>query len=139
MSGLKRVRTCVGLALLVALVPQLPAQSSHDHLSGVDAPTLSAPLLVQSPPVITVQPSPRTKTVSAGATVVYSVTATGAQTYQWKKRPLVPFAPFVNVPGATGPTLTLSPVKGTDAGAYKCKVTNASGSVMTRMVQLAVL
>lgn len=151
MIGLKQVRTCAGL-LLATFVSQVQAQQVRTQESGManrsiepvsiepsTLPSAPATSLVQSLPVITVQPGPTSKIVGPGTTVVYSVTATGATGYQWLKRPVVPFAPFVAIPGATTPTLTLSSVTASSAGAYKCIVSNASGKVSTRVVRLIVL
>src|SRR5512140_1365130 len=61
-------------------------------------------------PAITGQPA--SQTVTAGANVTFTVTATGTSlAYQWKKD-------NVNITGATSPTLTLNSVTAANAGSY---------------------
>ncbi|MFZ9746679.1 MAG: immunoglobulin domain-containing protein [Opitutaceae bacterium] len=96
--------------------------------------TSATALLTVSPgaaaPVITTQPV--SQTVPAGASVTFTVAATGnpAPSYRW----------FVQVksgrtltktylPNATSPSLTLSPVATTDAGTYAVDVANSAGTV----------
>lgn len=101
----------------------------------------AATLTVREGPTITVQPSPAVRTVNPGVTIVYSVTASGSGplSYQWRKRPVVPFAPWENVPGATSSTLVLENVTGNEAGSYRCLVTDECGTVRSNQVQLRVL
>lgn len=82
-----------------------------------------------NPPTITSQP--QDFTVLAGGTTTFSVTATGAGTltYQWVKG-------AVNLTGKTSSTLTLSNVSATDTGAYKCVVSNSTGSVASNTARL---
>ncbi|MBM3852219.1 MAG: hypothetical protein FJ399_03595, partial [Verrucomicrobia bacterium] len=80
---------------------------------GIPTPTL---------PTITSQPAPASQTVSAGASVSYSVTATGATSYQWRKD-------GVALSGATSSTLALANLQTSDSGAYSVLVSNAAGSV----------
>ncbi|MCX8157435.1 MAG: immunoglobulin domain-containing protein [Verrucomicrobiae bacterium] len=89
-----------------------------------------ASLTVLLPPIITEQP--RSQTVLAGSAVTLSVSATGATSYQWRKN-------NVNIPGATGPVLTFSPVSTNDAGFYQVIVSNAGGNTPSDIVQLTVL
>jgi hypothetical protein len=86
--------------------------------------------IVEGSPAISVQPSPVTATEGGVATL--SVTATGnALTYRWIRDGL-------ELSGATNATLTLNPVKLTDAGPYQVRVQNSGGSVMSATVQLTV-
>ncbi|MBI5386398.1 MAG: immunoglobulin domain-containing protein, partial [Verrucomicrobia bacterium] len=73
------------------------------------------------PPTITTQPA--SQTVTAGANVTFTVSASGTTpfTYQWRKD-------GVNIPGATGATLTLTAVVVGDSGSYTVVVSNAGGS-----------
>lgn len=90
-------------------------------------------------PVITVQPGPASTTVSVGAAVSYSVSATGLNlTYQWRFRSTVPNSPFVDLVGENGPTLDLEPATSGDAGSYRCVVRNQCGAVTSSTVQLFV-
>ncbi len=91
----------------------------------------TATLTVITPPTITMQPA--SQTVAAGDNVTFAVTATGTAplTYQWQKD-------TVNLPGATGDTLTLANVTSADAGSYRVVVGNAAGSVTSADAVLAV-
>lgn len=82
-------------------------------------------------PAIT-QP-PASQIVTAGATVTFSVTATGvpAPSYQWRKD-------AISLPGATSPSLVLPNVQAADAGAYTVLITNPSGSVTSLSALLTV-
>lgn len=83
-------------------------------------------------PAITTQPV--AQSVVAGATVTFSVTATGnpLPTYQWRRNS----APLA---GATSATLTLTNVTTANAGLYSVVVTNPGGSVPSLAVNLTVL
>jgi hypothetical protein len=96
-----------------------------------------AATLASAAPTITTQPSPPTQTVNAGATVTYSVTAsgTGTLTYQWMKRTTGPFA---GMTGATNATLSLPHVQATDAASYRVTVTDSTGSINSAIVSLTV-
>ncbi|MBL9208888.1 MAG: immunoglobulin domain-containing protein [Opitutaceae bacterium] len=76
---------------------------------------------------------PASQTVTAGANVTFTATATGSPTptLQWQKNgsPLA---------GQTGPSLTLSNVQAADAGSYTCVATNASGPVTSNAATLTV-
>lgn len=87
--------------------------------------TPSGPLL----PVITAQPV--SATVTAGGSVSFSVTATGADSYQWVFN-------NSNIGGATGATHTISSVTAANAGSYRVSVTNSTGSVSSDTVTLTV-
>ncbi len=80
-------------------------------------------------PAITTQPL--NQTVPAGATVRFSVVATGqpAPIYQWRR------AGFV-LEGATNAELTLSNVQAAAAGAYDVVVSNSAGSVTSTAAAL---
>ena len=87
------------------------------------------------PPVI--QAQPQSQTVFAGATVSFTVAASGAQplSYQWYKSAGATFSP---IPNATSTTLKLSAVDLPDAGIYFVKVTNLFGMDRSADVQLGV-
>ena len=82
-------------------------------------------------PTITTQPTSRT--VTAGATVSFSVVATGTAplSYQWLKN-------GVNLTGATSATLTLTSVTTNNAGSYRVRVSNSAGSVTSAPATLTV-
>lgn len=76
-------------------------------------------------PEITVQPQSQVACVGTGASVTFTVTATGDNlTYQWKKN-------GVNIPGATGSSYTKNNVIAADVAAYSVLVTNPYGAVLS--------
>jgi hypothetical protein len=76
---------------------------------------------------------PQSQTVAPGASVTFSVTATGDPplSYQWQKD-------GTNLAGATQATLALSNVQPGDAGAYRVVVSNSAGSATSAAATLAV-
>jgi len=84
---------------------------------GSDAITLVIAPEGPQPVVITTQPA--SQTVTTGATVTLSVSATGGPlTYQWKKDGAV-------LDGATDSTLTITNAQAADAGTYSVEVVNS--------------
>ena len=90
-----------------------------------------ATLALQPDTLITTQP--QSQTVPAGATVTFSVAATGpgTLTYQWRKD-------GVNLFGATFPTYAVPAVVGSDAASYDVVVTSACTSATSTAAQLQV-
>jgi uncharacterized delta-60 repeat protein len=86
--------------------------------------TSSVATLVLSKPVITSQPS--SVTTNAGATVTFSITATGLAplSYQWFKETNA-LSDGGNISGSLSPTLTLSNVVMGDGGAYSLMISNS--------------
>ena len=82
-------------------------------------------------PAITTQPA--AQTVTAGASVTFTVVATGSPppTFQWRKDGAA-------LLGATDATLSLANVQPADAGAYSVLVTNAAGTVASNNAALTV-
>ncbi len=82
-------------------------------------------------PSITTQPA--SATVNAGASVSFSVVATGTAplTYQWQLGGAA-------INGATGDTYSISNVAASQAGSYSVVVTNAAGSVTSNTATLTV-
>jgi len=93
---------------------------------------ISGALSGGSAPEITLQPV--NVTTNVGATVSFSVAATGTQplAYQWV------FDQTNVLTGATSPTLTLSDVQTNQAGSYAVIVTNVAGSTTTASAVLTV-
>ena len=103
-------------------------------VSNVVAVVTSSPpavLSLRTPPVITVQPTNQSVTVTSNVT--FSVTATGnpAPAYQWR------FG-VTNLPGATNLSLVLTNVQTNQAGIYSVVVSNAAGSVTSSNATLTV-
>lgn len=91
--------------------------------------TINAPAAVT--PVFITQPA--TQTVSTGATVNFSATASGTPTptYQWRKDGTA-------ITGATNNSLTLANVQIASAGAYTVVATNSAGSAVSDTATLVV-
>lgn len=81
--------------------------------------TLAIGPVLPLPQIIT---PPQSQLTSPGATVVLSVNATSAASYQWQFN-------GTNILGAVGPTLTLTNVTAANAGNYHVIVTSAGGSI----------
>lgn len=93
----------------------------------------SAGTATAGPATLTVQPlvvppaivnPPQNQTVTEGASVAFSVTATGTAplTYQWLKN-------GESLPGASAASLSFSAVRTTDTGNYSVVVSNSAGAV----------
>jgi hypothetical protein len=80
-------------------------------------------------PVISKQPV--AQTIATGATVVFSVEATGAASYQWKRG-------SATLTGATGATFTLTGATAADAGNYTVDAINATGTTTSTAAALSV-
>jgi hypothetical protein len=87
---------------------------------------------VLTAPAITTQPVG--KTVTYGETVTLNVTATGSGplAYQWQCN-------GVDVPGATGSTLTLAGIQTAQAGLYSVTVGNSVGSISSAVAPVNVM
>jgi hypothetical protein len=88
----------------------------------------SASLNVNTVPSIDTQPSPTTACV--GQSFSFTVAATGATSFQWRKD-------TVNIPGAAAATYTALASPGS-AGSYDCIVSNACGGVPSTGASLTV-
>jgi large repetitive protein len=96
--------------------------------------SLGAVLTVSAAPVapsIDVQPQPRT--ITAGQTVTFSVTATGSGqlSYQWKKDGTA-------ISGATASSYSITNVQGGNAGTYSVVVSNSVGNTVSSDAALTV-
>jgi len=80
-----------------------------------------ASLTINDPPVVTV--NPQSTTNNPGSSIAFSLAATGTAPliYQWQKD-------GANIPGATATNYTIASVAETNAGNYRCVVTNMAGS-----------
>jgi hypothetical protein len=102
--------------------------------SGVATLTVTNLVL---PPIITLQPA--NQSVTAGGMANFAVSAFGSEplSYQWQKNN-VNLGNGGHVTGSTTPTLTINNADGSDAGSYRCVVTNAYGSTNSASATLAV-
>lgn len=93
-------------------------------------PSANAILTVTQVPVIVVPPA--SQTVNVGQTATFTVTATGATGYQWRKG-------GVNISGATAASYTTPPATLLDNGSlFSVALTNASGTVTSPSALLTV-
>ena len=84
-------------------------------------------------PTITRQPAPLAVNLGAtGKSLSVEATGTPPLSYQWQFK-------GANLSFKTDPTLTLGPIKETDAGDYRVIVTNTGGSVTSSVVALSVI
>ncbi len=92
---------------------------------------------IAPPPVITQQPT--TQNTCGGETITFTVTAagTGTLTYQWQKD-AVDLIEDERRSGVATSTLTLTSSNLTDAGDYRCIVTDANGSTTSAEAALIV-
>jgi hypothetical protein len=84
-------------------------------------------------PTLTITAQPQSQTISDGASVSFSVGASGSGTlgYQWQLEGTA-------IAGATNATLTLSTVHTNQAGRYSVRVTDANGPRLSACATLAV-
>ncbi|MBQ2062737.1 MAG: immunoglobulin domain-containing protein [Oscillospiraceae bacterium] len=95
----------------------------------------AATLTVSVKPVITTQP--KSKTAAAGDTVKFTVKADGATSYQWYYR-TSSTGEWKKYDGGTSATLSLTAKAYRDGYQYRCKVSNAKGSVYSSVATLTV-
>ena len=96
-----------------------------------------ATLTVNLKPVITTQPT--SKTVNEGTTAKFTVTATGAESYQWQYRTSSTGTWYNStLTGAKTATVSVPATAARNGFQYRCKITNAAGTVYTVIVTLTV-
>ncbi|QQQ27944.1 T9SS type A sorting domain-containing protein [Chryseobacterium indoltheticum] len=95
---------------------------------------------IGSNPVVTGNPPNRT--LCSGGNTTFSITATGATSYQWQQNTGSGFVAIPNgapFSGVTTTTLTITGVTGTMSGyQYRCVATNSSGSATSNSATLTV-
>lgn len=99
------------------------------NIAGVVTSAVAV-LTVNLPPTITAHP--KSQTVLVGSSVTFTVVASGATSYQWRKS-------GVNIPGATNSYYTINSARLEDAGSYSVAVSNAGGTVFSQSATLTVL
>lgn len=93
--------------------------------------TLTVNPVSQDPPSITSHPQSLTRTVGQSATFAVAATGTAPLVYQWQKNSL-------NVAGASSTSYTISGIQQSDAGSYRCVVTNPYGAATSSAATLTV-
>ena len=88
-------------------------------------------IYINTAPAITVQPVNVTQDVSKSATISYTVTGTQPFTFTWYKDNIDT--------GIKTQDLTIPSLKITDAGMYKCTISNMVATVTTNSVSLSVI
>ena len=133
MKGSQPLSNATNSTLTLANVQPVDAGIYSVVVSNVAGTNTSsgAALTVNVPPSIST-PS-QSQTLNSGATVSFSVSATGTAplAYQWRTN-------GVDLAGATGQTLTLTNVTTANAGSYTVRVSNAGGSVVSDAAVLTV-
>lgn len=95
------------------------------------ATSAAAAVTVQTGPVWVLQPGPVTICEGLSAHLSAEATGTGPLSYQWQHN-------GIDLPGATEPVLTFSPVAATHAGDYTCTATGACGTISSSAATLTV-
>ncbi len=83
-------------------------------------------------PEIDTQPVSQSKNVGDSVTFNVALSGTPPVSYQWQKN-------GVNIPGATGSSLTLNNVQLVDAGFYTAVVADSGGSATSQQAQLTIM
>lgn len=111
----------------------LNSLTMHNLGSFWSAPVTNPP--VTNPPTITAQPVSVTN--GPGATVMFTVTATGTAplAYRWRFNSQ-PLNPTANITSVTSSNLIISPAAATNAGTYDVVITNSAGAVTSSPVTL---
>jgi hypothetical protein len=94
-------------------------------------PTTAATLTVNTPPVITTQPSSLSVCLGTPATFTVSATGKGPFSYQWYRNNLL-------IPGANNSFYTIASASFADAGSYYVVVSNECGSTSSDPATLGV-
>ncbi len=107
------------------------AMTGPKSVTATFAPATSAPTITQQP---------SSQTVNAGASVSFSVAATGnpAPGYQWRKNGSN-ISDGGNISGTTTATLTITNAQAGDAAQYSCYVSNSQGNVTSNAATLTVV
>jgi hypothetical protein len=101
------------------------------NLSGAITSSIASLTIIDTAPIITVQPL--NKSTNAGLNVTFTVATTGLdpRSYQWQFN-------GTNLAGATTTSLVKNNVQAANAGPYDVVITNALGAVTSSIVSLTV-
>lgn len=105
--------------------------SPKEAVCAAGSSTVTFNVSVPSAPTITSQPT--SQTVQLGASVTFSVSASGASplAYQWRKN-------GINISGVTSASYTIASVTSNNGGEYTCYVSNVAGGVTSSAASLVV-
>ena len=136
-SGLSSAKTAT---LKIKATNSVNGYQYHCVVTNAAGTTTSsaATLTVGTKPTITTQP--KSVTAPKDTTVKFTVTATGATSYQWQYKK--PASDTWYVSGSTGcktAELTLTATEARSGFRFRCKVTNAAGSTYSDEVTLTVV
>ena len=92
----------------------------------------TATLTVNLMPELTLHPLSQTVLYDQAVTLSVQAAGTATLLFQWRKN-------NIDIPGATGSTLTLALPNVADAGSYTCYVSNAFGNITSKAAVLTVL
>lgn len=115
------MRTAILRILSADLESGLPAATALE-VTGYDSAVA---------PRVASEPASQIVAIDDGVRFDVAAVGTGVLGYQWRKNGRT-------LPGATGPALTISPVRSIDAGTYTVEVSNAAGKVISAPAHLSV-
>jgi sugar lactone lactonase YvrE len=126
-----------GATSATLVVPNVQLSSAGVYTVVVTSPfgtltSMPAGLVVNTPPIIAVQPRTQTALLGTFATFSVGLSSGSGVTYQWRRNGAA-------IPGANSASLTVSSITAADAGNYDVIVTNALGSVTSSLAQLNVV
>ena len=123
-----------GSSLSLGNVQAVDAGSYQVVVSNVAGPVVSAAATLTVNVGVTIVAQPQNATLTTGQSVTISVLASGtpAPTYQWQ-------LDGTDLPGATGPSLSVSNVTPANAGTYTVVVQNVAGTVTSSGAILTVI
>lgn len=120
-------------------IPNVTTEASGNYEVEVSSPygtvvsgVASVEVLPANPPIITQDPQSQTRYAGGSATFSAAVIGSPPITYQWQHN-------GANVPGATGTTLTLNNLQGSDGGDYRLIAANVLGKATSAVATLTVI
>lgn len=118
--------------LIINNIPETDAGDYSCQLTNIVGSVTSTKFIIylRTAPVVTVQPISATKNVNEPLTLTFTITGTQPFTFLWYKN---------NLPTTfTNRNLVIPSLEVTDAGTYKCVITNMVSSTTTNEVDLVV-